>query len=181
MVTLETAFPDPLRYRVLLFRVPVFRVFQGPGSRLSRCLQSPNRVLLGSRFSSFLGSHQGPGPRFSGFSRVLVPGFQVFCRVPLGSYQVPGFEFSVFLGSSQGATRVPGSGFLVCPYKQRTKFTVLKNFPSNVWFIRNISIQLRESIPTTIKNMLTASGIKLCYLAFDNIGSFISFSSLILH
>ena len=121
------------------------------------------------------------GSRFSGFSRVLVPGFQVFCRVPLGSQQVPGPEFFVFLGSSQGATRVPGSGFLVCPYKQRTKFTVLKNFPSNVWFIRNISIQLRESIPTTIKNMLTASGIKLCYLAFDNIGSFISFSSLILH
>ena len=77
---------------------------------------------------SFLGS------RFSGFSRVPVPGFQVFCRVPLGSHQGP--SFPVFSESHYGPGsrfsgffRVPGPGFPVCRIFEceTTKMKIAKN------------------------------------------------------
>ena len=76
------AFQGPIFPVSLGPRFPVFMFFvgshQGPGSRFSSFFRVP------------LGSHQGPGSRFFGVFQGPGSQFSGFSKVPLGTHQGPG-------------------------------------------------------------------------------------------
>ena len=114
---------------------PAFQVFQG----LTR-VPDPG-------FLDFVRSHQGPGSRFFGFSRVRLgsqvpvfrfflapgPGFQVVVGCHQGFTRVPDPDFPFFLGKGPGSrfsgfSRVPDPGLLVSQGKTIKSSKVSRNY-----------------------------------------------------
>ena len=118
------------------------------------------RVQQKIKLKLFLGSHQGPGTRFSGFCRIHLgshcnPGFQFsgVSRVPVGIHQGPAFllyNFSrTLLGSHQGSgsrfSDFVGSQVPVFQYVINYSYTGTESLKQFIELLR-ICTQLLNSI-----------------------------------